>query len=317
MPQTLLAEEPAEQVEDAVSFLPIRTVANLTGINPVTLRAWERRYSLITPRRTPKGHRLYTNDDVELIKQVLDLLDQGISISQVKPLLEQPPGQQKATALKDTGDVWKNYQQKMLDAVEKFDEQVLDSIYNDALSLYPIDVLNQRLVLPLLRIIGERWKEREAAIAEEHFFSVYLRNKIGSRIHHLNQRSSSSEPLLMLACLPGEYHEIGLLLFALTTVNFGYRVLILGSNTPLEQLPKVLQQKSCAAIVLSGSARPTRGLFDGELSKLVKNSDVPVFIGGNIAAKHQQKIEAAGAICLGESFSAGLRAISQLLKSVK
>ena len=121
----------------------------------------------------------------------------------------------------------------------------------------------------------------------------------------------------MLACLPGEYHEIGLLLFALTTVNFGYRVLILGSNTPLEQLPKVLQQKSCAAIVLSGSARPTRGLFDGELSKLVKNSDVPVFIGGNIAAKHQQKIEAAGAICLGESFSAGLRAISQLLKPLK
>ena len=246
---------------------------------------------------------------------MLDLLDQGISISQVKPLLEQPPGQQKATALTDTGDVWKDYQQKMLGAVEQFDEQVLDNIYNDALSLYPIDVLNQRLVLPLLRIIGERWKEREAAIAEEHFFSVYLRNKIGSRIHHLNQRSSG--PLLMLACLPGEYHEIGLLLFALTTVNFGYRVLVLGANTPLEQLPTVLQQKSCAAIVLSGSARPTRGLFDGELSKLVKNSAVPVFIGGNIAAKHQLKVEAAGAVCLGESFSAGLRAISQLLKPLK
>jgi DNA-binding transcriptional MerR regulator len=313
MPQTLPA--PAEEPEDAVSFLPIRTVANLTGINPVTLRAWERRYSLITPRRTPKGHRLYTTDDVELIKQVLDLLDQGISISQVKPLLEQPPGQQKVAALTETGDVWKDYQQKMLSAIEKFDEQVLDNTYNDALSLYPVDVVNQRLISPLLRIIGERWKEHEAAIAEEHFFSVYLRNKLGSRIHHLNQRSSG--PLLILACLPGEYHEIGLLLFALTTVNFGYRVLILGANTPLEQLPKVLQQQSCAAIVLSGSARPTRSLFDGELSELVKNSAVPVFVGGNTAAKHRQKIEAAGAICLGESFSAGLRSVSQLLKTAK
>jgi len=84
MPQLLPAEKPAL----AGSFLPIRTVANLTGINPVTLRAWERRHNLITPRRTPKGHRLYTEDDVELIKQVLDLLDQGIAISQVKPLLE-------------------------------------------------------------------------------------------------------------------------------------------------------------------------------------------------------------------------------------
>jgi DNA-binding transcriptional MerR regulator len=311
MPQSL----PAEKAVAAGSFLPIRTVANLTGINPVTLRAWERRYNLITPRRTPKGHRLYTKDDVELIKQVLDLLDQGISISQVKPLLEQSPGQQQGTSFAETADVWKDYQLKMLRAVEKFDEHVLDNTYNDALSLYPIDVVNQRLVSPLLRIIGERWKEREAGIAEEHFFSVYLRNKLGSRIHHLNQRSSG--PLLILACLPGEYHEIGLLLFALATVNFGYRVLVLGSNTPLEQLPEVLHQQSCAGIVLSGSARPTRSLFDGELSELVKNSAVPVFIGGKTAAKHQQKIEAAGAICLGESISAGLRLMSPLLKTGK
>jgi cobalamin-dependent methionine synthase I len=192
---------------------------------------------------------------------------------------------------------------------------MLDSTYSDALSLYPVDVVNQRLVSPLLRIIGERWKEREAGISEEHFFSVYLRNKLGARIHHLNQNSSG--PLLILACLPGEYHEIGLLLFALATVNFGYRVLILGSNTPLEQLPKVLQQQTCAGIVLSGSAKPSRSLFDSELSELVKTSAVPVFIGGKTAAKYQQKIEASGAIYLGESISAGLRSMSQLLKTGK
>jgi len=311
MPQSLPAEKPVP----TGSLLPIRTVANLTGINPVTLRAWERRYNLITPQRTPKGHRLYTEDDVELIKQVLELLDQGISISQVKPLLEQSPVQQQAAALADAGDVWKAYQQKMLHAVEKFDEHVLDNTYNDALSLYPVDVVNQRLVSPLLRIIGERWKERETGIVEEHFFSVYLRNKLGARIHHLNQRSSG--PLLILACLPGEYHEIGLLLFALATVNFGYRVLVLGSNTPLEQLPKILQLQSSAGIVLSGSARPSRGLFKSELPELVKESTVPVFIGGKTAAKHQQKIEATGAIFLGESISAGLRSMSQLLKTGK
>jgi len=311
MPQSQLAEKSIAPG----SMLPIRTVANLTGINPVTLRAWERRYNLITPQRTPKGHRLYTEDDVELIKQVLELLDQGISISQVKPLLEQTPSQQQETPFAETGDVWKSYQQKMLHAVEIFDEHVLDSTYNDALSLYPVDVVNQRLVSPLLRIIGERWKERDTGIAEEHFFSVYLRNKLGARIHHLNQRSNGQ--LLILACLPGEYHEIGLLLFALATVNFGYRVLILGSNTPLDQLPKVLQQRSCAGIVLSGSARPSRGLFETELPELVKKSAIPVFVGGKTAAKHAQKVEAAGAICLGESISAGLRSMSQLLKTGK
>jgi MerR family transcriptional regulator, light-induced transcriptional regulator len=311
MPQSKLAEN----TMTPGSLLPIRTVANLTGINPVTLRAWERRYNLITPKRTPKGHRLYTEDDVELIKQVLDLLDQGISISQVKPLLEQTPAQQQATPGSETGHVWKNYQQKMLDAVDNFDEHVLDSTYNDALSLYPVDVVNQRLISPLLRIIGERWKERDTGIAEEHFFSVYLRNKLGARIHHLNQRSNGQ--LLILACLPGEYHEIGLLLFALATVNFGYRVLILGSNTPLDQLPGVLQQRPCAAIVLSGSARPSRGLFETELPGLVENCTVPVFVGGKTAAKHARKVAAAGAVCLGESISAGLRSMNQLLKTGK
>src|SRR5210317_1381381 len=311
MPQSQQAEKPIAPG----SMLPIRTVANLTGINPVTLRAWERRYNLITPQRTPKGHRLYTEDDVEFIRQVLELLDQGISISQVKPLLEQTPGQQKATSLAETGDVWKGYQQKMLHAVEIFDEHALDSTYDDALSLYPVDVVNQRLVSPLLSIIGEHWNKRETGSAEEHFFSVYLRNKLGARIHHLNQRSRG--PLLILACLPGEYHEIGLLLFALATVNFGYRVLILGSNTPLDQLPKVLRQRSCAGIVLSGSARPSRGLFETELPELVKKSAIPVFVGGKSAAKHAKKVEAAGAICLGESISAGLRSMSQLLKTGK
>jgi DNA-binding transcriptional MerR regulator len=291
--------------------LPIRTVANLTGVNPVTLRAWERRYNLITPQRTPKGHRLYTRDDVELIKQVLELLDQGISISQVKPLLGRPQGLPTESTLSEAEDVWKDYQQKMLRAVEAFDEQGLDGTYNDALSLYPVDVVNQRLTSPLLRILGERWDERDAGIAEEHFFSVYLRNKLGARIHHLNQQSRG--PLLVLACLPGEYHEIGLLLFALATVNFGYRVLVLGANTPLDQIPLVLQRRQCDGVVLSGSSRPSRGLFENELPGLVNACTVPVFVGGRTAARHRQKVEASGAVCLGESIGAGLRSMSQML----
>lgn len=305
MPQTQADNTPARRL------LPIRTVANLTGVNPVTLRAWERRYNLITPERTPKGHRLYTEENVELIKQVLDLLDQGISISQVKPLLEQTPGQAAIQPATGTGEVWADYQQKMLTAITGFDEDSLDSIYNDALSLYPVEVTSQRLTIPLLRILGEHWSESGTGIAEEHFFSVYLRNKLGTRIHHLNQRSSG--PRLLLACLPHEYHEIGLLIFALGAVNFGYRVLVLGANMPLEQLPDVLEKKSCSCIVLSCSSRPSRGLLEDGLPELVDTVSVPVFVGGLSAARHQKKIEAAGAICLGETVGSGLKLVSRTL----
>lgn len=292
-------------------LLPIRTVANLTGVNPVTLRAWERRYNLITPQRTPKGHRLYTRNDIELIKQVLYLLDQGISVSQVKPLLDQSTGQVSITPASDTGMTWENYLQKMIEAIECFDEYALDKIYTEALSLYPVDVVSQRLITPLLRVLGEHWQDSGTGIAEEHFFSVYLRNKLGARIHHVNRRSSS--PLLLLACLPGELHEIGLLFFALASVDFGYRVLILGANTPLDQLPGVLEKRPCESIVLSSSHRPSRVVLEEDLPELVKKVGIPVFVGGKIAASQQKKIEAAGAVCLGEKFASSLEKISNTL----
>ncbi|MGB5304726.1 MAG: MerR family transcriptional regulator [Gammaproteobacteria bacterium] len=308
MPQS----QHAEKTVTATRMLPIRTVATLTGINPVTLRAWERRYNLITPQRTPKGHRLYSEDDVERIKQVLDLLDQGVSISQVKPLLGHTPGQPATAPAPDTaGEVWKHYQDSMLRAIENFDEHALESAYNDALSLYPADIVNQRLTTPLMQILGARWKESDSGIAEEHFFSVYLRNKLGARIHHLNQRSSG--PQLLLACLPGEFHDIGLLFFAQAVVNFGYRVIVLGANTPLEQLPGVLKKRPCTGVVLSFSSRPSRGVLEEDLRELVGEAGIPVFVGGNTAIKYQKKIEAAGAICLGETLGSGLKQVSQTL----
>jgi DNA-binding transcriptional MerR regulator len=288
-------------------------VSTLTGVNAVTIRAWERRYGLITPQRTPKGHRLYTHQDVERIKQIVELLKQGISVGHVKPLLDQGPDDTAAQPVTDDGDAWKHYQDMMLDAIEKFDEPALDSSYNDALSLYPIDVVNQRLTTPLLRLLGERWNLREAGIAEEHFFSVYLRNKLGTRLHHVNQRSNA--PMLLLACLPGELHEIGLLFFALSAVSHGYRVLILGASTPLPQIPLVLARKACAGIVLSSSAKPARGVIDSGLPELAEQAGIPVFIGGKAAVTHRKVLEAGGIICLGEDISEGLQRVTDTLNA--
>ena len=299
----------------AEGLLPIRTVSSLTGVNAVTLRAWERRYNLITPQRTPKGHRLYTHKDVERINHVVDLLNQGISVSHVKPLLDQTPGEALAPARRDEGDTWRSHQEKMLTAIEKFDEPALDSTYNDALSLYPVDIVNQRLTTPLLRLLGERWKKRELGIAEEHFFSVYLRNKLGTRIHHMNQRGNG--PLLLLACLPGDLHEIGLLFFALAAVNAGYRVLILGANTPLQQIPGVLEVKPCVAVILSGSAKPARRVIETDLPGLMDRLIIPVFAGGETAVSYQEKFEQAGVICLGENIATGLQLVNKRLKPNK
>ena len=297
----------------AEGLLPIRTVSALTGVNAITLRAWERRYGRVIPQRTPKGHRLYTQQDVGRINRIVELLEQGISVGHVKPLLDQAPGDVATPSAIDEGDTWKDQQDRMLGAIEEFDEQALDRIYNDTLSLYPLDIVNQRLTTPLLRLLGERWKKRDTGIAEEHFFSLYLRNKLGARIHHMNQRGNG--PLLLLACLPGELHETGLLFFALAAVDAGFHVLILGANTPLQQIHAVLDRKPCAAVVLSGSSRPARGVLDTELPDFIRHTTTPVFVGGDTAVSHQAKLEQGGAICLGMNVAQGLQLINKTLKT--
>ncbi|MGD2074760.1 MAG: MerR family transcriptional regulator [Gammaproteobacteria bacterium] len=297
--------------EEAV--YPIRTISSLTGVNAVTLRAWERRYGLIRPHRTPKGHRLYTERDLERIKRVLELLDQGVAISQASQLLDRPAEARHPPAEAGESDVWQQYQARMLGALEQFDEAALDGAYNDALSLYPVELVNTRLVTPLLRLLGQRWKMNPGGVAQEHFFSVYLRNKLGARIHHLNVRRKGQ--LLLIACLPGEQHEIGMLMFALAAVSHGYPVLLLGANLPIDQIPTVLQRRPCAAVVLSGSTRPARGLFPEQLRPLVDEVSVPVFVGGAAAERYEGDIEAAGAIALGEAVQPALQRIAATLAS--
>jgi MerR family transcriptional regulator, light-induced transcriptional regulator len=296
---------------DANGLYPIRTVSSLTGVNAVTLRAWERRHGLIRPQRTPKGHRLYSRQDIERIQRTVELLERGLAISQVAPLLD-PAQAMPGNETVYEGDMWARYRQRMLQAIEAFDETALDAAYHDALSLYPAELVNTHLAKPILVKLGERWKDRPAGIAEEHFFSVYLRNKIGARIQHLNSRGQG--PRLLLACLPGEYHEIGLLLFALAAVSHGYRVLVLGANLPFEQIPPVLARQPCDALVLSSSSRLVRkGMFTTDLPVLLREVGIPVLVGGRQSELARPEIEATGATVAGEDHQAALRMVDTLL----
>ena len=166
-------------------FYPIRKISELTGINPVTLRAWERRYGLIKPERTPKGHRLYTDEHVQLIRHILSLIDQGISIGQVRRILSSGKQATEETTAASTIDPWEAYRSQMLQAIGGFDDAGLDAGYNDCLSLYPLELVTRLLLLPLLHELSQRQAHRHQDEPELHFFRTYLRNKLGARFHHL------------------------------------------------------------------------------------------------------------------------------------
>ena len=297
---------------DEPALYPIRTVSNVTGVNAVTLRAWERRYGLIRPHRTPKGHRLYTKGDIDLIQEVVDLLGTGVSIGQVRGHLGRGGGVPVQASLGEGpgADAWQAYQRRMTAAIERFDEPGLEADYSEALALYPVDVVTERLVNPLLRALGERWEGRRGGIAEEHFFATYLRNKLGARLHHLATQRARSR--LLAACLPGEHHELGLLLFCLAAANHGFGFVVLGADTPLDEVASAQARARCDGIVLSGSVDPTPAVLEA-LHSLATGAGVPVLVGGLASSRHEAAIRAAGAHPLGTDLHAVLRRLPQLV----
>ena len=298
----------ATSTDISTASYPISTVAEATGVNPVTLRAWERRYGLIQPHRTEKGHRLYSSSDIERIKEILRLVEEGIPIGQVREALAASEVPAPTVTADDT---WQQYLDRMVSAIEHFDEAGLENVYSEAMSLYPVEIVTRRLLVPLLRELGNRWANTTGSVAEEHFFGVYMRNKLGARFHHRQGRPTG--PRLLVACIPGELHELGLLLFALAAHDRGFRVILLGADMPLEELPVVVRRAKCDAIVLSGSVKPSSEVLTQGLSELVRLAKVPVFIGGKTASTFKEEITAAGATPVGDDLVLGLRDIDSAL----
>jgi DNA-binding transcriptional MerR regulator/methylmalonyl-CoA mutase cobalamin-binding subunit len=301
--KTDVIEHPGEKL------YTIGTVSKLTGVGAITLRAWERRHGLIKPVRKASGHRLFTRHHIDQINRITALTQQGVRISQIRPeMLESDTTGESA----GESDTWNDYLNSMIAAIIDFDEGRLEEIYNEALSLYPIGAVTRKLLAPLLIELGLRWASNEGSIAEEHFFAFYLRNKIGARYHH-RARGYNKGPRLLLAGLPGEYHEIGQLLFALTAHEAGYRVIPLGPNMPLHELAYVAKKKRCSAILLSGAIEPSVRTLSKDLPKLVANAEIPVLVGGLSSVYACDAINRTGAVALGRDVEHGLSRIDEIL----
>ena len=292
----------------AGELFPIRTVANLTGVNAITLRAWERRYGLVTPIRTEGGQRLYRREEIDHIQRIVALLEKGIPISQLARSHAAPAGPASSTR---NSSAWDGYLQQLLGAIARFAEDEVEEIYNAALALHPIEAVTERLLVPLLQELGRRWQTGEGTVAEEHFFSVYLRNKLGARFHHRVRLLSG--PGVLAACLPNEQHELGLLMFSLVAAERGMRVILLAANAPFTDLAVAARRGRCEAIVLSATMTPDAVRLTAELQALVEAAKVPVFVGGLASLRERDAIVAGRAEPVGTDIRSAVRRIEAAL----
>nr|WP_314614562.1 MerR family transcriptional regulator [uncultured Pseudomonas sp.] len=219
-------------------LLPIGELARLTGVNPVTLRAWERRYGLLKPQRTAKGHRLYPSEQVERVKAILAWLQRGASVGQVRDLLDKP------AAVAPQGD-WQARQAQLIEAIANLSQRALDQQLNQAMALYPAITLCEQLLLPLMDSLALRWRSYFNAQLEQVFFHTWLRSKLGARVYHDNLLLQG--PAVLLAEEAGQPFDPGLWLCAWLLTSNGIPVEVLEqavSGAQLQRAVSVLQPRA-------------------------------------------------------------------------
>lgn len=274
---------------------PIREVSRLTGVNSVTLRAWERRYGLIRPQRTPKGHRLYARDDIERIEHILHWLNRGVSVSQVGDLLEH--AENDAAPVTTDGD-WPGQRQQLIAAIQALDLARLESLYNQSLALYPVDVCLDELWQPVIAQLDKLWGARLDAALQRHTFEAFLRTRIGTRVYHANLTAKG--PQLLLAPLPESGGPLWPLLFALAASHAGYRVQMMDSPLPHAELPLAVERLQLAAVVLVGSQAESSESMHRQLLQLAEQLSVPLCLAGTEAHFHAAELENGHVTLLGD-----------------
>ena len=292
---------------------PIRILTEKTGVPTSTIRAWERRYHILDVQRTSSGHRFYTDKDAAYVNQLVACMQQGKTISKAIREVDNriAQGDLLAVSVEDVQSTqWQYYVDQMLLATARFDTILLNEIYNQAMALLTVDVITDKVLCPTMVILGERWQDRQAGIAEEHFFTTFLRNKLGARLHH---QANIDGPLLVVACLPNERHELGILLLNLYLQSHGYRVTFLGADLPLSQLPLVAEQAKAQAIILSSTTTQLSTDELLELEQLLGKLTVPVMLGGSASLDGQ--LVDSNLHLLGSNFQQALQVIRALVPS--
>jgi MerR family transcriptional regulator, light-induced transcriptional regulator len=246
----------------------IKTVCAQTGILPVTLRAWERRYKLLKPKRTSGNYRLYSDRDVALLRWVRGRMEAGMSISRVaaefqalrragqwpEAMTHLPPAplaQPGAPAASDA--------RRLYDALTTMNEAQAGAILHAAQARCDLFAVCLEIVQPCLYEIGEAWARGALRIATEHFASHFLRGYLLTLFQACPMRQSA--PRIVVGCAPNEYHDIGSLMVALFLRREGYRVEFIGANAHLEDLADYARAERPALICLSASSdEAARGL---------------------------------------------------------
>jgi len=279
----------------------LKAVTLRTGLSPHLLRMWERRYGAVQPGRSESHRRLYTSEEVERLALLARLTRSGLSIGRIARLpaeelramvekLDQPASFPAAAG----GPA--ELISRALQAVQTYDAAALETILDETMLAFGHSGMLERLLVPLLRRIGDDWQSGHLSAAHEHAATATIKDYLARTLRPLN--TPDSAPRLLVATPAGQLHELGASIVAGLARKAGWNVTYLGPSLPAEEIAGAVLLNNIRAVALSIVYPADDPEIPGQLIRLrsLLPDGVPLIVGGQAAASYAEALDAAGAL---------------------
>lgn len=307
-----MAHPPALAQLSVAPIFNTKAVARDTGVPPDTFRAWERRYGVPRPQRTPGGHRLYSERDIAIIRWLRDRTEEGMNISHAVMLLTSVMEAAETPAFNGEARSLTIMIDELVNALISFDALLAERVMGEAFALYTFDDVLLNLVQPAMVEVGERWHRGEINVASEHFATEFVRRKMASLLNVFE--TNAQRDTIVVGCAPAELHDIGILFASLFLVRRGWHVVYLGAQVPLVDLLETTASVKPSLICLSASTIETvPGLIECARAIQKNFPQVRFGYGGRIFNQNPQLCESIPGIFLGQDARTLIDTVSILM----
>ena len=261
------------------THLRIGELSRRAGVSPELLRAWERRYGLLEPTRSPGGLRLYSLEDLERVRLMSRHIAEGLAAREAAALAARAPvdaaAEPEAAAPRPAAVAFDPpaVRAALGAATERFDEPRAQALIDELLAAASVDAVLSEVVLPCLHELGERWERGELTVAHEHFASNLLRGRLLGLARGWGRGGGRRA---LLACPAGERHDLGLVAFGLALRGRGWAIDFLGGDTPTDSLVSAAAAIEPELVVVSAADPALLRPLAPELAALAKRCRVAV-----------------------------------------
>lgn len=308
----------------------IKRAAELTGISVATLRAWERRYNVVSPKRSDGGYRLYDAEDVRALAIMNSLVNEGWSAREaatetLRRLSSRDMGGREGPAgrgLRDTAHAvprrvaplrpGSRYQSEdaeaFVRAAERLDSASATAVLDARFGLGTFEHVVDDWLMPTLELVGEEWAHGRLTVAGEHLVSYAVQRRLAAAYESASGRVDG--PTLLIGLPPGARHELGLLAFAVAARRAGFATVYVGADLPAEEWVRAIEARRAAGMVMAvprhADVAPARKIVE-EVNRL--HPEVVIGLGGC-----QQDDVTGTCIHLGHSITVAVGEMSRRLR---